>query len=166
MSNTTELRPVEEVFRKEKAGHLCRAQPVTALSESPLEEVLGLLRGESGGYVVLVKPRPGGLEPVGIFTERDYLDKVAGREIPKSARASDLMTPSPRTLRADQTLDEAIELMTRGGYRHIPLVDAAGRLTGVLSVRDIIRFLAEFFPTEVMNQPPSGGKAADRREGE
>lgn len=174
LSPTAEFRPVEEVFRQEKVGHLCRARPATASPEAPLEQVMALLRGDSGGCVVLVRPcapsngeqGSAGVEPVGIFTERDYLDKVAGRQLAKSARAADFMTPSPRTLLSSQTLNEAIDLLTRGGYRHLPLVDARGQLIGVLSVHDIIRYLAEFFPIEVMNQPPAGGKAAARRDGE
>jgi CBS domain-containing protein len=64
------------------------------------------------------------------------------------------MTASPRTILESESLETAIRLMTAGGYRHLPLVDAAGTLVGVLSARDIIRHLAEFFPVEVMNLPP------------
>ncbi len=161
-SRIAEAQSVEEVFRKERVGALCRARPATALAETPLAALLELLRGDSGGCVVIVRNRA----PIGIFTERDYLDKIAGNAYPTGTTAGAVMTTSPRMLSFDQSLDEAIQLMTDGGYRHLPLVDVQGQLMGVLSVRDIISYLAAFFPVEVMNLPPSLGGDATRREGE
>lgn len=172
--------PEEVRFRQEKVGALCRTDPKTAPPSLGLDEALELLKGDSGGCVVVVEEaHPSGAgwprarrKVVGILTERDYIDKVAERfdfgrspELRKE-RLSAYMTPAPQTLRSDQTLDEAIALMTSGGYRHLPLVDGDGMLAGVLSVRDIIQFLAEFFPTEVMNLPPILHAPVEDREGE
>src|SRR2546426_8862620 len=74
---------VEEVFRREKAGCLCQGEPITVSPDDTLAETLRQLRGDSGGCVVVVKSQGKGakgskkvLKPVGIFTERDYLDKI------------------------------------------------------------------------------------------
>jgi CBS domain-containing protein len=48
-----------------------------------------------------------------------------------------------------------------GGYRHVPLVDEAGRPVGVISVKDIVSFLVELFPAAVLNLPPDPRRAPD-----
>ncbi len=52
------------------------------------------------------------------------------------------MTPDPVVLRPDDTLAVAIHKMAVGGFRHIPVVDAAGRPTAVVSAVDVFRHLA------------------------
>lgn len=73
----------------------------------------------------------------GIFTERDLAFKVvaAGRD-PEKVRLSEVMTPNPDTLRSEATAHEALQRMSQGGYRHLPVVDA-GKLVGMVSIRDI-----------------------------
>ena len=62
--------------------------------------------------------------------------------------------PSPCTLSPNAKVGDAIRLMTEGGYRHIPLVEEDGRSRGLVSARDVVRFIADHFPTEVYNLPP------------
>ncbi len=64
------------------------------------------------------------------------------------------MTTEPRTLDLDQTIRDAIELMQTGRYRNVPLVDDDGHLVGVVRQSDIIKYLAESFPEELLNLPP------------
>jgi CBS domain-containing protein len=54
----------------------------------------------------------------------------------------DFMTPDPVVLRPDDTLAVAIHKMAVGGFRHIPVVDASGRPTAVVSAADVFRHLA------------------------
>jgi len=65
-----------------------------------------------------------------------------------------LMTTEPNTLDLDQTIRDAILLMQTGRYRNVPVVDSAGRLVGVVRQADIIKYLAESFPEELLNLPP------------
>jgi CBS domain-containing protein len=64
------------------------------------------------------------------------------------------MTPDPETLRPDHGIALALNRMTDGGYRHIPLVDAEGRPVGIVAMRDIVRFIVSMFPDAVLNVPP------------
>ena len=64
------------------------------------------------------------------------------------------MTTEPRTLDLDQTIRDAIVLMQTGRYRNVPVVDARGHLVGVVRQADIIKYLAESFPEELLNLPP------------
>ena len=64
------------------------------------------------------------------------------------------MTRQPKTLDLDQTIRDAIVLMKTGRYRNVPIVDASGHLVGVVRQADIIKYLAESFPEELLNLPP------------
>jgi CBS domain-containing protein len=77
---------------------------------------------------------------VGIFTDRDAVLKVAGREL-KARPIAELMTRDPVVVRHDDTVAVAINKMAVGGFRHIPIVED-GRPTGLVSARDVFRHLA------------------------
>jgi CBS domain-containing protein len=64
------------------------------------------------------------------------------------------MTREPETLRRDDRIVWALNLMHMGGYRHVPLVDEANRPVGVISVKDIVEFIIELMPGPVLNLPP------------
>lgn len=102
---------------------------------------------------------------VGILTERDILRKVIGEPVDLSQPVERFMAPNPRTLSADDTLLAAIDLMTRGGYRHVPLTDPSGRLIGLVSTHNLVDHIAEHFPTEVHNLPPRLHQKPRRPEG-
>ena len=53
------------------------------------------------------------------------------------------MTPSPQSLKEDARLVFAVHQMDLGGYRHLPILDRDGELQGVVSVRDLLRYLTE-----------------------
>ena len=76
---------------------------------------------------------------VGIFTDRDAVVKVAGKAA--TASVSDLMTRDPVVLRPDDRLAVAIHKMAVGGFRHVPVVDAKGRPTAVVSAADVFRHI-------------------------
>ena len=93
---------------------------------------------------------------------RDLLNKVAGRKLDWSeCRVADFMTRDPETLRPDDRIVWALNLMHVGGYRHVPLVDAANRPVGVISIKDIVQFIVELFPAAVLNLPPDPRQTPD-----
>ncbi|MCI0377417.1 MAG: CBS domain-containing protein [Gemmataceae bacterium] len=98
----------------------------------------------------------------GIFTERDVLTKVIFRENNRSWTVAQVMTKEPETLDAGASIAFALNKMSVGGYRHIPIVDRAGKPVGVVSVRDLVDFLVELFPDGVLNLPPSPDKGIPR----
>ena len=80
---------------------------------------------------------------VGIFSERDALMKL-NTETPKlrDRPISQFMTPDPVTLEANDKIAFAVHKMNVGGYRHVPIL-FDGKLVGVISIRDILRYLTE-----------------------
>ena len=55
--------------------------------------------------------------------------------------------------------------MKTGRYRNVPIVDAAGHLVGVVRQADIIKYIAEAFPQEVLNLPPRPHQQLEQAEG-
>ncbi len=78
---------------------------------------------------------------VGIFTERDVLNRFSSDRSRLAAPVGDFMTPAPVTVSQDDSIAYALHAMDLGGYRHLPVVDQDDRPTGVISVRDILSFL-------------------------
>jgi CBS domain-containing protein len=104
---------------------------------------------------------------IGIFTERDVLTRVAGEPIDLDRRTvGELMTLDPETLTLDDDIAYALNKMSIGGFRHVPLVDCDGRPTGLISMRHIVDYIVDLFPRAVMNLPPTPALGIPRaREG-
>ena|SRR5712691_10053855 len=80
---------------------------------------------------------------LGIFTERDILTAV--KREPATALnhpVADWMTHDPITISPDVTVIDALWLMLRGGFRHLPVI-AEEKVVGVVSLRDLARRLAQ-----------------------
>ena len=104
---------------------------------------------------VLVVDAAGRLE--GIFTERDLLTRVVGRGLdPKTTALSAVMTPNPEVLSVTDRVAYAVHCMSVAGYRTVPLVDRDRKPVSIVTVSDVIRWLASLFPTTVLNLPPGG----------
>ena len=92
---------------------------------------------------------------IGIFTERDVLIKIidSGRN-PADVPLKEVMTDHPESLPIDARLAWALNMMSVGGFRHLPVTDERGWPAFILSVRDIVEFLVDSFPAEILNLPP------------
>ena len=79
---------------------------------------------------------------VGIFSERDVTNRVvaAGRT-PGTTRVAEVMTSNPRTVDADETLEDCLFLMKEFNFRHVVVV-SGGDLRGLVSLRDILMKVA------------------------
>lgn len=130
-------------------GELPTLHPaITCEQTVSARQAIEIMQREGIGCVLVVDQQ----RLVGVLTERDVLTKVAAQDVDINRLAvTELMTPDPECLSADNELVYAINQMSVGGYRHIPLIDDEGRPTGVVSVRDIIDHLAALFPQHVLN---------------
>ncbi len=107
--------------------------PVTVPPDTPIRVVLERMKALRIGSVVVVDAAR---SPVGIFTERDVLDRIALAGIPQSSTIDVAMTPNPFSLPAHAALFEAAQAMARFRFRHV-LVMEEGKLLGVVSERDL-----------------------------
>ena len=125
--------------------------PVVVNAGTTLHGAIQTMLARRFGCVLVVKSG----KVAGIFTERDVLMKVAGQDVDlKAAKIDDFMTPNPASKSMDDTLLSALQLMHEGGYRHLAIVDEAQHPQAVLSVKDIINYIVQFFPQDVLNLPP------------
>jgi len=124
--------PPGESVRRIAHGDALHVSP-----ETPVRDVIATLRDAGHGCAVVAD----GGRVLGIFTERDVLNKVTGDRGLLSRPVSELMTPDPVVLDEDESILVAINYMAVGGFRHIPLVADDGSLRGIVSGRDILAYI-------------------------
>jgi CBS domain-containing protein len=154
VSDITEAAVTRRVpsLTEERLRVLSRRQPVTVLPGTPLADCIRAIQRTGTGDSVFVCDATGRL--TGVLTERDIFGRIVGGRVDLTQPVEALMTTEPRTLDLDDTIRDAIVLMQTGRYRNVPLVDDAGQLVGVVRQADIIKYLAESFPEELLNLPP------------
>jgi CBS domain-containing protein len=102
-------------------------------SNTVLEAARYMMEYNIGAVPVL---RDGDL--AGILSERDIMNRVvAVGRTPGTTAVSEVMTPNPRAVAADETIDECLFIMREFGFRHLPVVDGKD-LKGVVSLRDVL----------------------------
>ena len=115
-----------------------KGRDVAALSsESTLSEAARLLAHKRIGALV-VKDRNGAL--CGIISERDVVRAVAGESVAALARpVSTYMTREVATCTELDTVEELMEMMTQGRFRHVPVLDGNNQLCGLISIGDVVK---------------------------
>ncbi len=114
---------------------IIRRAPVTVTPDTKIRAVLECMKALRIGSVVVVSPEATA-QPIGIFTERDVLDRIALAGISQDATIERAMTPQPFSLPGHAALFEAAQAMARFRFRHV-LVMEEGQLIGVVSERDL-----------------------------
>ena len=165
MSEITEVAVTRRVpsIADERLRVLSRRQPVTVAPGTSLADCVRAIQRTGTGDSVFVCDASGIL--VGVLTERDIFGRIVGGAIDLREPVERLMTTEPRTLDLDDTIRDAIVLMRTGRYRNVPMVDTSGRLVGVVRQADIIKYLAESFPEELLNLPPRPHQRMEEPEG-
>ncbi len=102
---------------------------------------------------------------VGIFTERDVLNKVVGEPNTLTQCVSALMTLDPSCLTESDSIADAATRMHSGGYRHIPILNDAGMPIGLVRHKDMIAYLVENFADRTLNLPPDPDQIATKPDG-
>ena len=155
---------------KTDAPHRARNMSVTLMEtddfvcirpDTPLSEAIEQMKKDEGGCAIVCEA---GGRVVGIFTERDLLNKIVGQPVEMNSPVSQFMSAAVETLTTDATIGDAVRVMNEKSYRNIPLV-RDGQLIGSISVFDVITYLAESYPKETMNLPPVANQVMDTAEG-
>ena len=119
---------------------IMKAHTVTVAASDTI--TTAALRMKTGGVgVVLVKE---GARLSGILSERDIVERVlAEHKDPNHTKVSEVATPHPITVKSGTSIRDCIRLIHQHGFRHLPVLDGAGNLVGVLSSRDFLTSTAE-----------------------
>jgi CBS domain-containing protein len=79
-------------------------------------------------------------ELAGIISERDLVQAIATRGAEALTRpVRDHMTPAPETCTETDSVESIMEVMTRGRFRHVPVLDEDDRLCGMVSIGDVVK---------------------------
>jgi CBS domain-containing protein len=143
-----ELRKALEQETVANVGH---RKPVTVQETSTVREALDHMRLETTGCLLVVD----GVTLTGIFTERDLLTKVIGKKGAFDLPVTEFMTLDPIVAHADEPIHKVLTRMQHSGIRHLPVINAGGLPVGMISVRAVVHFLADYHPTAVYNLPPA-----------
>jgi CBS domain-containing protein len=100
-----------------------------------LRQAAELMTERKVGSAVVLDPDGEGL---GIITERDILQAIGHGLDPDTEQTAEHITWDAVYAAPTWTIEEAAQAMVRGGFRHLVVLDA-GQVSGVISVRDILR---------------------------
>jgi len=141
-------------------------RPITLPPGATVTEAMRAMQREHRGAVLVTDDGTRQSKLLGIFTERDVLFRIVDRgKNPATLPLGDVMTPDPEVLPITASVAFVLNKMSIGGFRHVPVVDEDHRPCFVVAVRDVVEYLVEAFPREVLNLPPEVGKAPPSREG-
>ncbi|RIK77683.1 MAG: CBS domain-containing protein [Planctomycetota bacterium] len=136
-------------------------QPLAVSVDSTVGEVIELMRAQRGSCVLVCADDDCQGKVLGIFTERDALRWMA-QGAAAQIGIRDWMTANPTVIDAKSSVGSAIQAMSAGGYRHLPIVDETGTPKSVISVRGLVHYLVDHFPNTIYTLPPEPGKTYDR----
>ena len=150
-------------------------EPVTALpvheavilsASDTVTDAMRAMQREHRGCILVTDDGTNASKLVGIFTERDVLLRIVDRgKNPATLPLQEVMTADPDALPVGAPVAYVLNKMAVGGFRHVPVVDAQRRPACVISVRDVVNFLVDAFPREVLNLPELEASSPRAREG-
>ena len=156
-----EANTVLGTFQTDPISALGLPAPVSIGTDATVGAALSAVQKHGQGYVLIVDDG----RPRGIMSEREVLMKIVARDVKYDSNVMDFASRIPVTLTGTQTIARAIKLMIAEGVENIPIVDARGRASAVLRSVDVIHFLAEAFPEQLLNLPPRPHQTLPRPEG-
>jgi CBS domain-containing protein len=132
---------VSVILQKKGSFEVATIDPTFSTSDAVKE----LSQRKIGALVVTT----GAGEIAGILSERDIVRRL-GEEGPSAlARpVSEIMTTTVQTCTSDDTAFELLGRMTQGRFRHLPVLDAEGRMGGILSIGDVVKARLEEIEAE------------------
>jgi len=124
-------------------GTICARHVDVAKPDESVRTAAERMRARNVGTLVIVNRQ---YEPVGIVTDRDLTLRVLaeGRD-PSQTMLHDVMTKDVKTICSETSVEDALRLMRAGSFRRVPLTDRAGKLSGLVSLDDILDQLSHQF---------------------
>jgi CBS domain-containing protein len=134
---------VERSLMKDPVECLQPISPLRVDLQTSLGEAIQMMRDHGIGCVLITDA---GGRLTGILTERDLLQKVAGKGLDLAqCFVRDYMSPAPESSKPEHPLGYALHRMIVSDIRYLPIVDSHGRPAGIVSSRDIVAYMAKQF---------------------
>jgi CBS domain-containing protein len=120
-----------------KCREVMTPDPVCCEPDDAVTRIAALMKKEDVGSVPVVESQSS-RRLVGIVTDRDIVTKVvAGGVAVDRATARDAMTSNPASCSEDDEVGQAMKLMAQRQIRRMPVVDAQGRVAGIIAQADV-----------------------------
>ena len=130
--------------------------------DASIESVIKSMQTSHSSCIIIVKNNI----ISGIFTERDIVTKIVARNVDhKNEKICDYMTNNPEILQSDDSIAFALNKMTDGGFRHVPIVHSKSKDIFVISMQDIINSIGNYYFDDIINLPPKPLRTTNQREG-
>ena len=124
---------------EDNLGRLNQEETITVVPETPALDVVRLMKNSNSGCALVVD----GTRVAGIFTEHDVLRKLTGENAQFAGKEIKyLMSPNPETLHEKDSVAAALNKMSLGRYRHIPVLKNDGSYT-VASINSVLKYIAK-----------------------
>jgi len=140
-----------DLLARARVSEIPRRKPVLVSPDTAAQDVVRRVAEAGRGHAIVVDPAG---QPIGIFTQRDLVKRVDyGDPSWKKRPISSLMTRELVTVAPDTSLAECLALLRKHHVRSLPVIDT-GHAVDVVSIRDILHYVADSFPAEFLNLPP------------
>lgn len=173
--------PDEDYFDKERrvergfdasllqapVGVLPLKRPVTLGPDDSVTDAMRAMQRERRHCVLITEDGTPRSPLMGLFTESHVLYRIVdhGRN-PAELPLREVMSAEPERVNARTPLAQVLNRMRVAGIQHLAVVDADGCPTHVASVDDVVAFIVETFPREILNLPTEQAPPSQRaREG-
>ena len=127
-----------------RIGDICTVQAISCSRDDTVQGAALLMRKHHVGDLIVIDGAEGGPTPIGILTDRDIVVSVIALALdPASLLVSDVMSDDLLLAKEGDDVYETIERMRFRGIRRVPVVAESGALSGIVSVDDLLEFLAD-----------------------
>ena len=133
--------PLEKAIAEETVSQIQHRPHASVAPDASVAEAVKKLATEH--VACLLVEEHGKL--VGLFTDREVLNKVALEESSMDTPVRDVMTTDPVYVYEDDPAAAALCVMAVSGYRHVPVVDNQERVVGIISPKRVTEFLSKHF---------------------
>ena len=142
-----------------KVRTLISRQPVCASRDTPVQQAAQLMTEQSVSSLVILDGDTPGANMVGILTDRDLRTRVLAVGLDSATPVSQVMSPDPITIQADDSVFEAMLSMLRHNIHYLPVIQRR-RPVGMINLSDIIRYESQsslYLVNSIFNQPDVAG---------
>lgn len=148
------------MFKKDDCKRLIQKNINILSYTGTIRDAITILRSNWYGYVCILDKDE---HLLGIITERDILSSIGSENFNEINSATTIMTKDFKTIECKESIAEIALTLYRNTFRHIAILEE-GKLLGIVSARDFIHYLVEYFAETVYTVLP-GQPTQDRREG-
>ncbi len=123
---------------------ICHRQVCTLARGDSALTAARAMRDQHVGCVVVVDAGSAGQVPVGLVTDRDIVVAVMALDLaPEEVTLGDIMGAELYTIKGEEHMADALEVMRARGIRRLPVVDDAGTLSGIVTADDLLAILSD-----------------------